>query len=203
MHLSTTAIVCAVRAHGENNVVARLLTAEAGLLAGYVRGGRSRRMRPVLMAGNTVAAAFRARTEDQLPSLAVELAHSRAGLHAEPLPAAAIEWVTALAATALPEGQPYPRLHAALDGMLGAIEHAPSARGWVAALVRFETLTVAELGYADLPPDAPPSDAAWPVLLAALDASGTYLHRDVFADRRGHAFDARERLVVRLRRLLG
>lgn len=160
-------------------------------------------MRPVLMPGNTVAAEFRARTETQLPSLTVELAHSRAGLHAEPLPAAAIAWITALVAAALPESQPYPRLYAALDGMLGAIEHAPSARGWVAALVRFETLAVAELGYADVPPEPPTFDADWPALLAALDASGTYLHRDVFADRRGHAFDARERLVTRLRRLLG
>ena len=203
MHLAATAIVCAVRPHGEHGVIARLLTAEAGLVAGYVRGGRSRRMRPVLMPGNAVAADFRARTEDQLASLTVELTHSRAGLHGEPLPAAAIVWVTALVAAVLPESQPYPRLYAALDGMLGAIEHAPSARGWVAALVRFEALTVAELGYADGPPAPPTPEAAWPELLAALDASGTYLHRDVFADRRGHAFDARERLVTRLRRLLG
>jgi DNA repair protein RecO (recombination protein O) len=65
----------------------------------------------------------------------------------EPLPAAAIEWATVLTATALPEGQPYPRLYQALDGLLAAIEAAPSASGWGAALVRYELLLLAELGF--------------------------------------------------------
>jgi DNA repair protein RecO (recombination protein O) len=77
----------------------------------------------------------------------VELTHSRAPLHAEPLAAAAIEWATALAATALPEAQPYPRLHSALDALLNAIEAAPSASGWGAALVQYEVLMLAELGF--------------------------------------------------------
>jgi DNA repair protein RecO (recombination protein O) len=65
----------------------------------------------------------------------------------EPLPAAAIEWATVLTATALPEGQPYPRLYQALEGLLDAIEAAPSAVGWGAALVRYELLLLAELGF--------------------------------------------------------
>jgi DNA repair protein RecO (recombination protein O) len=147
MHIAATAIVCAVRAHGEHGTIARLMTPDDGLLAGYVRGGRSRRLRPALMPGNIVSAEFRARSEDQLASLTIELTHSRAGLHEEPLPAAAIEWSTALAATALPEGQPYPAIHAALDGLLAAIEAAPAARGWAGALVRYEMLLLSELGF--------------------------------------------------------
>lgn len=149
MHLSTTAIVCAVRQHGEHGVIARLMTAEAGLLAGYVRGGRSTRMRPVLIAGNSVAAEFRARAEDQLAALTVELAHSRGPLLGEPLAAAAIDWVTVLTAVALPEGQPYPAVFAGLSGLLDAIELAPAASGWAGAVVRYETLLLAELGYGD------------------------------------------------------
>jgi DNA repair protein RecO (recombination protein O) len=68
-------------------------------------------------------------------------------LLSEPLPAAAIEWATVLTATALPEGQPYPRLYQALEGLLDAIEAAPSASGWGAALVRYELLLLAELGF--------------------------------------------------------
>src|ERR1700761_9810885 len=109
MHILATAIVCAVRAHGEHGAVARLMTPEDGLQPGYVRGGHSRRLRPVLMPGNLVAADLRSRSEEQLAGLTVELVHSRAGLFAEPLPAAAIEWVTALTAVALPEGEPSPR----------------------------------------------------------------------------------------------
>jgi DNA repair protein RecO (recombination protein O) len=147
MHLTTTAIVCALRQHGEHGVVARLMTEEAGLLPGYVRGGRSRRLRPILVPGNLVAAEFRARSEDQLATLTVELITSRAPLLGEPLAAAAIEWACALTATILSEHHPYPRIYQALDGLLGAIEAAPSVRGWASALVRYELLLLAELGF--------------------------------------------------------
>jgi DNA repair protein RecO (recombination protein O) len=147
MRTETQAIVCALRSHGEHGGVVRLMTPEQGLVAAYVRGARGRRMRPVLMAGNVVQAQLSARTETQLPQAAVELVHSRGPLLSEPLPAAAIEWATVLTASALPEGQPYPRLYQALDGLLDAIEAAPSAAGWGAALVRYELLMLAELGF--------------------------------------------------------
>ncbi|MEJ7927762.1 DNA repair protein RecO [Sphingobium sp. AN641] len=145
--LSTPAIVCALRHHGEHGAIARLLTPEHGLMAGYVRGGRSRAMRPVLLPGNQVQAEFRVRTEEQLAGLTVELAHSRAPLLGEPLPAAAIDWACALTAAALPDATPYPRLYEALDGVLGAVEAAPAARGWAVGLVRYELLMLAELGF--------------------------------------------------------
>jgi DNA repair protein RecO (recombination protein O) len=147
MRSETPAIVCALRNHGEHGAIVRLMTPDQGLVAAYVRGARGRRLRPVLIAGNLVQAELAARTETQLPQATVELLHSRGPLLSEPLPAAAIEWATALAATALPEGQPYPRLYEALGGLLDAIEAAPSASGWGAALVRFELLLLAELGF--------------------------------------------------------
>jgi len=147
MRSETQAIVCALRNHGEHGAIVRMMTPEQGLLAAYVRGARGRRMRPVLMAGNVVQAQLSARTETQLPQAAIELLHSRGPLLSEPLPAAAIDWATVLTATALPEGQPYPRLYQALEGLLDAIEAAPSAAGWGAALVRYELLLLAELGF--------------------------------------------------------
>ena len=147
MRIETKAIVCALRSHGEHGAVVRLMTLEHGLQAAYVRGARGRRMRPVLIAGNVVQAKLSARTDTQLPQSTVELLHSRGPLLSEPLPAAAIEWATVLTATALPEGQPYPQLYEALGGLLDAIEAAPSASGWGAALVRYELLLLAELGF--------------------------------------------------------
>jgi DNA repair protein RecO (recombination protein O) len=147
MRSDTQAIVCALRNHGEHGAIVRLMTPDQGLVAGYVRGARGRRMRPVLIAGNVVQAQLAARTEAQLPQASIELIHSRGPLLGEPLPAAAIEWATVLTATALPEGQPYPRLYQALEGLLDAIEAAPSASGWGAALVRYELLVLAELGF--------------------------------------------------------
>jgi DNA repair protein RecO (recombination protein O) len=101
----------------------------------------------VLVPGNNVQAEYRARTDEQLAQLSVELIHSRAPLLAEPLPAAGVDWACALTAAALPEGHSYPRLFDALDGLLGAIEAAPAARGWSAALVRYELLILSELGF--------------------------------------------------------
>src|SRR5436190_23170130 len=147
MRIETKAIVCALRTHGEHGAIVRLMTPDEGLQAAYVRGARGRRMRPILIAGNVVQAQLSARTETQLPQATVELIHSRAPLLSEPLPAAAIEWVTVLSATALPEGQPYPNLHSALEAVLDAIEAAPSAAGWGAALVRYELLLLTELGF--------------------------------------------------------
>ena len=147
MRLETKGIVCALRNHGEHGAIVRVMTPVQGLQAAYVRGARGRRMRPVLIAGNVVQAQLSARTETQLPQATVELIHSRGPLLSEPLPAAAIDWATVLTATALPEGQPYPRLYEALEGLLDAIEAAPSASGWGAGLVRYELLLLAELGF--------------------------------------------------------
>lgn len=147
MRITTPAIVCALRSHGEHGAIIRLMTSEHGLQAAYVRGGRGRRMRPVVIAGNVVQAQLSARTEGQLPQASLELAHSRGPLLSEPLPAAAIEWATALTASVLPEGQPYSQVYQALEGLLDAIEAAPSANGWGTAMVRYELLLLAELGF--------------------------------------------------------
>ena len=200
MHIETRAIVLSVRVHGEHGAIVRALTPAEGLQAGYVRGGRSRRLRPVLMAGNLVQADFRARTDEQLAHLTVEPIHSRASLLSEPLASAGIEWATALTATALPEGQPYPALFEGLDGLLGAIEAAPSARGWAGAVVRYELLLLAELGFGldDAEMDALPG-----AVREAMKITGDRLARDLLTDRRGAVLAARERLVERLARMAG
>ena len=192
MIVAGPAIVVAVRAHGEHGAIVRALTPGAGLQAGYVRGGRSRRLRPILVPGNLVQAEFRARVEEQLAAATVELTHSRAPLLGEPLAAGAIEWVTALVATALPEGQSYPRLYEGLTGVLDAIEHAPSARGWALALARFERLLLLQLGFGE--------EAEPPSVRAMLHANGRALERHLFAERRVDVMAARERLVDRLAR---
>lgn len=178
MHLTTSAIVVALRPHGEHGAVVRLMTPEQGLVAAYVRGARGRRLRPILIPGNQVEAVLSARTDEQLAQCQVELVHSRAPLLTEPLPAAAIDWACALTATVLPEGQPYPRLHAALDGLLAAVEAAPAASGWGAGLVRYELLLLAELGFG--------------LDLDSCAASGSTQELVAVSPRSGRAVSARE-----------
>ena len=198
MLIETEALVCAARAHGEHGTIVRILTPSDGLVAGYVRGGKGRRMRPVLIPGNLVSAQLRSRTETQLPQMSIELVHSRAPILGEPLPSAAIEWVTALIAAALPERQPYPRIYDAMSGLLDAVEAAPSAIGWSAALARFEQLLAAEIGYGD--EDVEPVAARWDAILPALERSSQSLFREVLTGRTGALQDSRSRLLDRLRR---
>lgn len=204
MHLAAEALILAVRQHGEHHAIVRALTAGHGLRAGYVRGGRSSRIRPILQPANTVLAQWRARTEDQLAGMTVELVTSRAPLFGEPLPAAALEWVTALTAAALPEAQPYPRLHAALDGVIGAIAAAPAARGWAPALARYELLLLAELGYGlerdRLPAALLGATDSWPDIFAALAVTGRALEERILTERRATTLAARARLVERMKR---
>lgn len=206
MRLETDAIVVAVRAHGEHGAIVRALTPGEGIQAGYVRGGKSRRLRPVLVPGNLVHAEYRARTEEQLPHLGVELIHSRAFLLSEPLASAGIEWACALTATALPEGQPYPRLFEGLEGLLGAIEGAPSARGWAAVLVSYEYLVLGQTGFGfdELPPGlAGGLDLDWATIRNGLRRTGHSLERDLLTGRQAEVLAARERLIERLKRVSG
>ena len=199
MHFRAPAIVCATRANGETGAVARLLTRDHGLLAGYVAGARGRVLRPVLIPGNLVEVEARWRSEAQLPFLRVELLTSRGPWLSEPLAAAAIGWITTLAASTLAERQPFPMLYDALAALLDAVCHAPSARGWLPGLIGFEALLLRELGYgAEVPQLA---GAELPAVLAAFDAQGARLARYPLADQRTDVMGARAMLRERLAKL--
>lgn len=201
MHIRAPAIVCAARAHAEVGVIVRLLTLDYGLIGAYVAGGRGRQLRPVVIPGNLVEAELHARAEGRMPSARVELVASRGPWLSEPLPAAAIAWVTTLTASALPERHAYPALHSALEAVLDAICHAPSARGWVPGMLSYEALLLRELGYGDHRAAGEPTD--WPGLLAAFDRLGAVLARYPLADRRGDVMGSRLLLRERLARIQG
>ncbi|WP_419814708.1 DNA repair protein RecO [Glacieibacterium sp.] len=147
MHLATSAIVLTALPHGEHGAVVRFLTPDDGLQAGYVRGGRSRRIRPTLQPGNVVALELRARVDTQLTAATVELVTSRAGLAFDRLTAAATEWLATVTAALLPEGQAHARLHAGLDALLGGMSAGIPAADTAAGIARYELLLLAELGF--------------------------------------------------------
>lgn len=199
MNIHATGIVCASRPHGETAVIVRVLTEHHGLVAGYVAGGRGRQLRPVLIPGNVVDAELRSRSEGQLPYARLELVASRGPWMSEPLPAAAISWVTALAAATLPERHAYPSLYAALSALLDALCHAPSARGWLPGLLAYEALLLRELGYGG--DSLREAGEDWAAQLAAFDRLGQAMERYPLADRRGDVMGARAMLRERLARM--
>jgi DNA repair protein RecO (recombination protein O) len=199
MTLRAPAIMLASRHQGETGAIARVLTVDQGLVAAYVAGGRGRQMRAVMVPGNRIAAEFTSKPGSQLPFARLELERSLGALITEPLPAAAIQWACTLTATALPERQPFPALHAALGGLLDAIALAPSARGWVSGLAAYETLLLSELGYGGAVPPPPSSD--WAGQLAQLALIEKRLAHYLLAGPKSDVMGARTLLTERLSRM--
>jgi DNA repair protein RecO (recombination protein O) len=156
-------------------------------------------MRPIVIPSNIVDATWKFRGGAQLASLSVELIESRAPLMVEPLAAAALDWVTALAAATLPEAHPYPQIYLALDGVLAAIAAAPAARGWSGALARYEQLLLETLGYAEGQGLAE-MPSGWDQTLPLLAANGSRIERHLLGGRRVDVMAARGRLMDRLKR---
>ena len=147
MHLQASAIVCALLPSGETGAVVRFLTADAGLVAGFVHGARSRKLRPVLQPGNAVDLSVNGRSESQLATATVELTRARAALATTAAALATLDWLTALTATALSEGVPHPPLYRALDAICDAVAAGAPALALAEAVVRYELLLLTELGF--------------------------------------------------------
>lgn len=137
-------VVLGVRRHGETAAIADVFTAVHGCYSGLVRGGRSRRQRPVLQSGNCVAVTWRARLEDHLGTFAVEPLQLGAGtLMESPFRLAGLMTLVALTQT-LPEREPHPRLYEAFRIVLSRMEEDSV---WPALLARFELGLLDELGF--------------------------------------------------------
>ena len=144
MQWTDEGIVLGVKRHGEANAIVELMTREHGRHLGLVRGGGGSRLRPVLQPGNRVNATWRARLDEHLGHYVVEgLELSAASLFAT---AHAVYGVTHLGALCrlLPERDPHPQIHAALDNVLDGLLDPRRAGPSVA---RFELQLLAELGF--------------------------------------------------------
>jgi len=144
MQWSDEGIVLGSRRHGEANAVLDLMTREHGRHLGMVRGGAGTRLRPVLQPGNRVDATWRARLEEHLGLYTVESLDARAASFLS-VPHA-LYGITHLAALCrlLPERDPHPQIHAALEDLLDSLLDPRIA---APGIVRFELQMLAELGF--------------------------------------------------------
>jgi DNA repair protein RecO (recombination protein O) len=71
-------IILGVRKHGETSAIVEVMTRHHGRHMGLVRGGRSRRMQPVLQPGNSADLVWRARLDEQLGTFQIEPVKMRA-----------------------------------------------------------------------------------------------------------------------------
>jgi DNA repair protein RecO (recombination protein O) len=137
-------VVLSVRRHGETSAIVELLTSQHGRSLGLVRGGRSRRQRPVLQPGNLVAAKWRARLEEHLGNFTVEAMQLDAGsIMQSPFRLAGLATLCGLAQL-LPEREPHQRIYNAFRLVLESIEDDAV---WPALLARWELGLLDELGF--------------------------------------------------------
>jgi len=133
-------LLIGVRRHGESSVIAEAMVAGRGRHLGLVRGGRSRRLSPVLQPGNTIQLTWRARLEDQLGMFTVELLEARAAALIEDRTRLYLSQLVCDHLRLLPERDPHDRL---LGMALRLIDGRPDG----ADLARFELAVLDELGY--------------------------------------------------------
>ena len=144
MEWSEEGIVVGARRHGETDVIIEVLTAGHGRHLGLVKGGRSRRLRPVLQPGNTLSLTWRARLHEHLGNFRAEPVTERsATLMASPVGAFGLALAGAHLRL-LPERDPHPRLYDALFVMLERFETPALA---AEMMVRFELLLLDEMGF--------------------------------------------------------
>ena len=144
MQWSDEGIVLGVKRHGEANAILELMTREHGRHLGLVRGGGSSRLRPVLQPGNRISSTWRARLDEHLGLYTVEALDARAAALL-PVPHALYGMIhLAALCRLLPERDPHPQIHAALDAVVDGLLDARQAR---LAVVRFELQLLAELGF--------------------------------------------------------
>ena len=144
MDWSEEGFVLGVRRQGENNAVLELFTRGHGRHLGLVRGGRGRRLRPVLQTGNLVEVTWRARLAEHLGSFTVEALEMQAArLMDDPFRLAGLMSMADLTRL-LPEREPHERLYDAFRIVLSQIEDDAV---WPALLVRWELGLLEELGF--------------------------------------------------------
>ncbi|WP_415717384.1 DNA repair protein RecO [Roseibium sp.] len=136
-------VVLTTRRHGENDVILEAMTLERGRHLGLVRGGRSKRHRPVLQPGNELDLVWKARLSDHLGQFQVEPETLRAAdLMTNSIGLTCIQHLAFLLRL-LPERHPYPRLFNALQVTLNHLEAADVT---AALMIRFELELLQDLG---------------------------------------------------------
>jgi|SRR5579883_1083738 len=137
-------LILGTRKHGETSVIVEAMTRAHGRHFGLVRGGRSKRMQPMLQPGNHAEFVWRARIEEHLGTFSVEpmkLRTARLMASAEALHAVCL--VAALLRLAA-ERDPHPKLYEAAVQIAGSIER-PEILPLL--LVRFEAEILSQMGF--------------------------------------------------------
>lgn len=137
-------IILGTRRHGETSAIIEVMTRDHGRHMGMVRGGRSRRMQPLLQPGNHVDLSWWARLDEHLGMFTVEpLEFAAARFIDTPIALYGIQ-LAASHLRLLPERDPQRALYETLHLIIDHFDQ-PLAAGEL--LLRFEVMMLEELGF--------------------------------------------------------
>ena len=143
MEWADEGIVIATRPHGETSAVCELFTKHHGRHLGLVRGGRSKRMRPICQIGNVVSATWRARLDEHLGHFTLELEDPIASrFFDEPMTLAGLGTLCSHL-NLFAERDSHQGLY---EGAKLLLSHLEEKDIWPGLLVRFELEVLTELG---------------------------------------------------------
>jgi len=137
-------LILGTRKHGETSIIVEAMTRAHGRHFGLVRGGRSKRMQPLLQPGNHAEFVWRARLDEHLGTFAVEpvqLRTARLMASAEALHAVCL--VAALLRLAA-ERDPHPALYETAVRIAGGIDRPEIL---APLIVRFEAEILTQMGF--------------------------------------------------------
>lgn len=142
------AIIIECRPHGEHAAIVQILSQHHGRYAGLVRAGQSRAMRPVLQPGNAIAVSWRARLDDHLGSMAIELVNANAAkIMGERMRLTALTAICALLQGAIAEREPVSDAYDATVAMIELLSSDIETQLWLAAYIRWEIGLLAVAGF--------------------------------------------------------
>ena len=138
-------VLLSLRPHGESSAIIEVFCKDHGRHYGLVRGGKTRRMMPILQIGAQLSLHWRAKTEEQLGQFFVEPLKSRAGALEDPLALAGLSSVCAMLHVSLAERLPHPQFYDRSIALLDAQAQGDSA--WIADYLRWEMAMLDEIGF--------------------------------------------------------
>ncbi len=144
-HWQDQGIVLSARTHGENGVIAALLTQQYGRHVGYVHGGQSSGKRALLQAGTLVSAEWSSRVSENMGTYKLEEEQGLApDILLDPLKLSALMSACALCDSGLPEREAHPGLFYGLQALIETMK----SEHWGPAYVMWEIAFLKELGFA-------------------------------------------------------
>ncbi|MCI0467661.1 MAG: DNA repair protein RecO [Beijerinckiaceae bacterium] len=137
-------LIIGTRDHGETSLIVEAMTRAHGRHLGLVRGGRSRRLRPLLEPGTHAEFVWRARLDEHLGTFAVEPVELRtAAMMASAEALHAMRHIASLLRLAA-EREPHPELYELAAEIIGSLSKPESLPP---RIVRFEAAILARMGF--------------------------------------------------------